>query len=128
MSILNLKTAYFTNASNEHATLLFYAVLVTRLSIALVVIAYARAEQKPDAEKRSVYECGFEPFEDARREFDIKFYLVGILFILFDLEIIFMFPWSRALNSYLMFFPMAIFVAILVIGFAYEIAKGALDW
>ena len=84
----------------------------------------------PDAEKLSTYECGFEPFEDARMQFDIRYYLVAILFILFDLEIAFLFPWAVAFKDldFLGSSSMMIFLAILVVGFVYEWAKGALDW
>jgi NADH-quinone oxidoreductase subunit A len=85
---------------------------------------------RPDAEKLSPYECGFEAFEDARMKFDVRYYLVAILFILFDLEIAFLFPWAVALKDIGAsgFWAMMIFLAILVVGFAYEWKKGALDW
>jgi NADH-quinone oxidoreductase subunit A len=86
--------------------------------------------QKPDAAKNSPYECGFEAFEDARMKFDVRYYLVAILFILFDLEIAFLFPWAVALKDIgaVGFWSMMIFLAILVVGFVYEWKKGALDW
>ena len=86
--------------------------------------------QKPDAAKNSPYECGFEAFEDARMKFDVRYYLVAILFIIFDLEIAFLFPWAVALGHIGAFglIAMAVFLAILVIGFAYEWKKGALEW
>ena len=85
---------------------------------------------KPDAAKNSPYECGFEAFEDARMKFDVRYYLVAILFILFDLEIAFLFPWAVALKEIgpAGFWAMMLFLAILVVGFAYEWKKGALDW
>jgi NADH-quinone oxidoreductase subunit A len=85
---------------------------------------------RPDAEKLSPYECGFEAFEDARMKFDVRYYLVAILFILFDLEIAFLFPWAVVLEELGMFgfVSMVIFLAILVVGFIYEWMKGALDW
>ena len=85
---------------------------------------------RPDSEKLSPYECGFEAFEDARMKFDVRYYLVAILFILFDLEIAFLFPWAIALKEVgaVGFWAMMIFLAILVVGFAYEWKKGALDW
>jgi len=85
---------------------------------------------RPDAEKLSPYECGFEAFEDARMKFDVRYYLVAILFILFDLEIAFLFPWAVALREIgsAGFWAMMIFLLILVVGFAYEWKKGALDW
>jgi NADH-quinone oxidoreductase subunit A len=86
--------------------------------------------QKPDAQKNSPYECGFEAFEDARMKFDVRYYLVAILFILFDLEIAFLFPWAVALKDIgaVGFWAMMVFLAILVVGFVYEWKKGALDW
>src|SRR5688572_11417349 len=86
--------------------------------------------QKPDEKKNSPYECGFEAFEDARMKFDVRYYLVAILFILFDLEIAFLFPWAIALKEIgaVGFWAMMIFLAILVVGFIYEWKKGALDW
>ena len=84
----------------------------------------------PDSEKLSPYECGFEAFEDARMKFDVRYYLVAILFILFDLEIAFLFPWAVTLNEIgsLGFWSMMVFLAILVVGFVYEWKKGALEW
>jgi NADH-quinone oxidoreductase subunit A len=86
--------------------------------------------QKPDAQKNSPYECGFEAFEDARMKFDVRYYLVAILFILFDLEIAFLFPWAVALREIgpVGFWAMMVFLTILVVGFIYEWKKGALDW
>ncbi|MCU0805383.1 MAG: NADH-quinone oxidoreductase subunit A [Burkholderiales bacterium] len=85
---------------------------------------------RPDSEKLSPYECGFEAFEDARMKFDVRYYLVAILFILFDLEIAFLFPWAVTLNEigFFGFVSMMIFLAILVVGFVYEWKKGALEW
>ena len=86
--------------------------------------------QRPDAAKNSPYECGFEAFEDARMKFDVRYYLVAILFILFDLEIAFLFPWAVALKEIgpIGFWSMMVFLTILVVGFVYEWKKGALDW
>ena len=94
------------------------------------VLATAIGVQKPDAQKNSPYECGFEAFEDARMKFDVRYYLVAILFILFDLEIAFLFPWAVALKEIgpVGFWAMMVFLAILVVGFIYEWKKGALDW
>ena len=85
---------------------------------------------QPDSEKLSPYECGFEAFEDARMKFDVRYYLVAILFILFDLEIAFLFPWAVVLREigFFGFMAMAVFLAILVVGFVYEWMKGALEW
>ena len=93
-------------------------------------VSKLQGTQNPDAEKNSPYECGFEPFEDTRIKFDVRYYLVAILFILFDLEIAFLFPWAVALHEVGMagFVAVIIFLSILVVGFAYEWKKGALDW
>ena len=94
------------------------------------VLSGAAGYNKPDAAKNSPYECGFEAFEDARMKFDVRYYLVAILFILFDLEIAFLFPWAVSLREIgpVGFWAMMIFLAILVVGFVYEWKKGALDW
>jgi NADH-quinone oxidoreductase subunit A len=94
------------------------------------VLGYLLGPQRPDAAKASPYECGFEAFEDARMKFDVRYYLVAILFILFDLEIAFLFPWAVSLREIGApgFWAMMIFLGILVVGFAYEWKKGALDW
>lgn len=88
------------------------------------------ARQKPYAEKLSAYECGFAPFDDTRRRFDVRFYLVAILFIIFDLEVAFLFPWAVTLGEigWLGFFSMMGFLGVLTVGFIYEWRKGALDW
>jgi NADH-quinone oxidoreductase subunit A len=94
------------------------------------VFSSAAGFNKPDAAKNSPYECGFEAFEDARMKFDVRYYLVAILFILFDLEIAFLFPWAVSLKDIgaVGFWSMMVFLAILVVGFVYEWKKGALDW
>ena len=94
------------------------------------VLGYLLGPQRPDAAKNSPSECGFDAFEDARMKFDVRYYLVAILFILFDLEIAFLFPWAVSLKQIgpTGFWAMMIFLAILVVGFAYEWKKGALDW
>jgi len=93
-------------------------------------IGFVFGPNRPDAQKNSPYECGFEAFEDARMKFDVRYYLVAILFILFDLEIAFLFPWAVALKEIGVagFWAMMIFLTILVVGFLYEWKKGALDW
>ncbi len=106
------------------------------LAIALVVAGAAigasmfLAHQNPDSEKVSPYECGFEAFGDARRQFDVRFYLVAILFIIFDLEVAFLFPWAVSLKDigWFGFLSMIGFLAVLTVGFVYEWCKGALDW
>ena len=96
----------------------------------MIVLGFVLAPHKPDSEKLSPYECGFEAFEDARMKFDVRYYLVAILFIIFDLEIAFLFPWAVSLDSIGKFglLSMALFLAILVVGFIYEWKKGALEW
>ncbi len=98
--------------------------------IAPVITGMVVAPHRPDSEKFSPYECGFEAFEDARMKFDVRYYLVAILFILFDLEIAFLFPWAVTLREIgaTGFWAMMVFLGILVVGFAYEWKKGALDW
>ena len=94
------------------------------------VLARLTGSQNPDSEKNSPYECGFEAFEDARMKFDVRYYLVAILFILFDLEIAFLFPWAIVLQDigWFGFIAMLVFLGILVVGFIYEWKKGALEW
>jgi NADH-quinone oxidoreductase subunit A len=100
------------------------------LGFAMLSVGRLVSPNRPDAQKLSPYECGFEAFEDARMKFDVRYYLVAILFILFDLEIAFLFPWAVALKEIgpVGFWAMMIFLAILVVGFVYEWKKGALDW
>ena len=100
------------------------------LSCIMILAPFLLAKLKPDAEKLSPYECGFEPFDDARGQFDVRFYLVAILFIIFDLEVAFLFPWAVSLSKIGMlgFWSMMGFLGILTIGFLYEWKKGALDW
>jgi NADH-quinone oxidoreductase subunit A len=106
--------------------------ILVGLAFGIVPIMAGRllAPNKPDSEKLSPYECGFEAFEDARMKFDVRYYLVAILFILFDLEIAFLFPWAVVLEEIGMFgfVSMVIFLGILVVGFIYEWMKGALEW
>jgi NADH-quinone oxidoreductase subunit A len=107
------------------------AALLAAVLLALgSVLGRLSARHRTDPEKLSPYECGFEPFEDNRRKFDVRYYLVAILFIIFDLEIAFLFPWAVSLNRTGSFglVAMGIFLLILVIGFAYEWKKGALEW
>ncbi len=100
------------------------------IGLALLVAPFLVAYQNPDPEKLSAYECGFNSFDDARMKFDIRFYLVAILFIIFDLEVAFLFPWavSFAEIGWLGFWSMMAFLAVLTIGFIYEWKKGALEW
>ncbi len=100
------------------------------IGAALLVAPFLVAVKNPDPEKLSTYECGFNPFDDARMKFDVRFYLVAILFIIFDLEVVFLFPWAVAFGELGMvaFWSMMIFLLVLTIGFAYEWKKGALEW
>ena len=109
--------------------LIFFAVAVG-LAVVMVVASMVVVPSHPDAEKLSAYECGFEAFDDARGRFDVRFYLVAILFIIFDLEVAFLFPWAVSLGQIglLGFWSMMIFLGILTIGFIYEWKKGALEW
>lgn len=96
----------------------------------MIALGFVLAPHKPDSEKLSPYECGFEAFEDARMKFDVRYYLVAILFIIFDLEIAFLFPWAIVLKDVGLFgfIAMLVFLGILVVGFVYEWKKGALEW
>ena len=108
---------------------MFMGIAVALASI-IVLASLIIARQKPDSEKLSAYECGFEPFEDARIKFDVRFYLVAILFIIFDLEVAFLFPWAVSLGDIGVFgfWSMVVFLGILTIGFVYEWRRGALEW
>jgi NADH-quinone oxidoreductase subunit A len=110
--------------------ILVFLVVGAVVGIVPLVLGMAVGPRKPDAAKDSPYECGFEAFEDSRLKFDVRFYLVAILFIIFDLEIAFLFPWAVALDEIGLFglLAMALFLTILVIGFIYEWKKGALEW
>ena len=114
----------------EYFPILVFLGIAGGIAIAMVGGAFLAARQKPYVEKLSAYECGFAPFEDTRHRFDVRFYLVAILFILFDLEIAFLFPWAVALKEVGMtgFLTVMLFLGILVVGFVYEWKKGALDW
>lgn len=109
---------------------LLFVVVGFAAGIAPMVLGRLLGPHRPDAEKLSPYECGFEAFEDARTKFDVRYYLVAILFILFDLEIAFLFPWAIVLKEIgtFGFVSMLVFLAILVVGFIYEWMKGALEW
>ena len=115
---------------NNYLTIIIFLTIAILLSLGFVILNFALSPKNPDPEKLSAYECGFEPFNDSRMEFDIRFYLVAILFIIFDLEIAFLFPWAITLGNigYDGFFSMMLFLFILTIGFIYEWKKGALDW
>lgn len=110
--------------------ILMFVLVGIAVGVLPVAMGFMLAPNRPDPEKLSPYECGFEAFEDARMKFDVRYYLVAILFIIFDLEIAFLFPWAVALGSIGTFglVAMGIFLAILVVGFVYEWKKGALEW
>ena len=114
----------------DYLSIIIFIFVALGLSIGFVVLNFIFAPRNPDPEKLSAYECGFEAFGDSRMEFDVRFYLVAILFIIFDLEIAFLFPWAISLGSLgpLGFWSMMIFLFILTVGFVYEWKKGALDW
>ena len=114
----------------EYFPILLFILVGLAVGVVLPVLAKLLGPSRPDPEKLSPYECGFEAFEDARMKFDVRYYLVAILFILFDLEIAFLFPWAVVLDQIgtFGFVSMLLFVAILVVGFIYEWKKGALDW
>ena len=115
---------------SEYLSIVIFLFIALALSVGFVFINFILSPKNPDPEKLSAYECGFEAFSDSRIEFDIRFYLVAILFIIFDLEIAFLFPWAISLGNIglLGFFSMMIFLSILTIGFIYEWKKGALEW
>jgi NADH-quinone oxidoreductase subunit A len=114
----------------QYFPILLFILFGLGLGALLLVMGRVVSPFKPDPEKLSPYECGFEAFEDARMKFDVRYYLVAILFILFDLEIAFLFPWAVVLPDigYFGFVAMLLFLAILVVGFIYEWKKGALEW
>jgi NADH-quinone oxidoreductase subunit A len=114
----------------NYLPVLIFIVIGLGMGAIMITLGFVLSPHKPDSEKLSPYECGFEAFGDARMKFDVRYYLVAILFIIFDLEIAFLFPWAIVLNDIGMFgfVAMLIFLGILVIGFIYEWKKGALEW
>ena len=114
----------------EYPPILVFLGIAVGLALVIVLASLLVAPQRPDAEKLSAYECGFQPFGDARQRFDVRFYLVAILFIIFDLEVAFLFPWAVALGDIGLFGfgSMVLFLAVLTVGFIYEWQKGALEW
>lgn len=114
----------------DYFPILIFLGISVALGVVLVVVGSVLGPRRPDDEKMSPYECGFEAFEDARMKFDVRYYLVAILFIIFDLEIAFLFPWAVVLEQvgWVGFWSMMVFLAILVVGFIYEWKKGALEW
>ena len=114
----------------DYVPILIFLVVAVVVTAAMLVGCYLLAQQKPDSEKVSPYECGFEAFADARAKFDVRYYLVAILFIIFDLEVSFLFPWAVAFGDVgtFGFWSMMLFLGMLTVGFAYEWKKGALEW
>ena len=114
----------------DYFSIILFLFIALGLSVGFIVLNFILSPKNPDPEKLSAYECGFEASSDSRMEFDVRFYLVAILFIIFDLEIAFLFPWAISLGKigFLGFISMMIFLFILTVGFIYEWKKGALDW
>lgn len=114
----------------DYLPILIFLGIAVGLSVVMILASYLVGPQRPDSEKISAYECGFEAFDDARARFDVRFYLVAILFIIFDLEVAFLFPWAVALGDIGLFgfWSMVVFLGILTVGFIYEWKKGALEW
>jgi NADH-quinone oxidoreductase subunit A len=119
-----------TDMLQQYFPILMFVLVGLAVGVVPVAMGWLIGPNKPDSEKLSPYECGFEAFEDARMRFDVRYYLVAILFILFDLEIAFLFPWAIVLQEIGLFgfISMLVFLAILVVGFIYEWKKGALEW
>ena len=119
-----------TDFLKDYLSIIIFLFVALGLSVGFIVLNFLFSPKNPDPEKLSAYECGFEAFGDSRMEFDVRFYLVAILFIIFDLEIAFLFPWAISLGNLgvLGFWSMMVFLLILTIGFIYEWKKGALDW
>ena len=118
------------NFLSDYFSIIVFLFIALALSVGFIFANFLAAPSNPDPEKLSAYECGFEAFDDSRMEFDVRFYLVAILFIIFDLEIAFLFPWAISLGNIgaLGFWSMMIFLFTLTIGFIYEWKKGALEW
>lgn len=119
-----------TYLANEYAPIFLFLIVAIAMGAAPLVLTMFLAEQRPDAEKLSAYECGFEAFEDARLQFDVRFYLLAILFVVFDLESAFLFPWAIVLDQIGLFgfVEMVLFLLILLVGYIYAWKKGALQW
>jgi NADH-quinone oxidoreductase subunit A len=115
---------------SDYLPLVVFVALSALIGCALLVAPFITAYKNPDPEKLSAYECGFNPFDDARMKFDVRFYLVSLLFIIFDLEVAFLFPWAVSFHEIgaFGFWSMILFLAVLTIGFVYEWNKGALEW
>jgi NADH-quinone oxidoreductase subunit A len=116
--------------ANEYLPIIIFIIIAFAMGAAPLVLTQFLAEQKPNAEKLSAYECGFEAFEDSRMQFDVRFYLIAILFVIFDLESAFLFPWAIVLDKigFFGFVEMVLFLLILLVGYIYAWKKGALQW
>ena len=114
----------------DYLPIVIFMAVASGITLALMIAPFVIAYKSPDAEKLSAYECGFNAFDDARMKFDVRFYLVSILFIIFDLEVAFLFPWAVSLGKIGVFgfWSMMVFLGLLTIGFVYEWRKGALEW
>lgn len=114
----------------NYLPILVFIVIACVMAVAMIGLSFVVGKQKPDPDKNAAYECGFDAFDDARSRFDVRFYLVAILFIIFDLEIAFLFPWAITLGDIGLFgfWSMMVFLGVLTVGFIYEWNKGALDW
>ena len=114
----------------QYLPIVVFFAIATGLAVLMIAASFLVGRQNPDPEKNSAYECGFPPFGDARGKFDVRFYLVSILFIIFDLEVAFLFPWAITLGKIGLygFWSMMVFLGVLTVGFIYEWRKGALDW
>jgi len=115
---------------DQYLPVLLFILVGIAIGVVPLVLGYVLGPNRPDPAKNSAYECGFEAFEDARMKFDVRYYLVAILFILFDLEVAFLFPWAVVMREvgWVGFIAAVVFLTILVVGFVYEWKKGALDW
>jgi NADH-quinone oxidoreductase subunit A len=129
-AIDNPKSEVMPSLISDYMPLIVFIMIAALISGALLIVPFFLAYRAPDTEKLSPYECGFPPFDDARMRFDARFYLVSLLFIIFDLEVAFLFPWAIVFHDLgaLGFWSMMMFLAVLTIGFVYEWNKGALEW
>ena len=129
-----MQTLQVPSLLNDYLPLAIFIGVAAVIGLALLIAPFAIAYSKPDAEKLSAYECGFNAFDDARMKFDVRFYLVSILFIIFDLEVAFLFPWAVSIfdltrgGMIFAFWSMMAFLGVLTVGFIYEWKKGALEW
>ncbi len=127
---MHLGQEHMSQLLNDYLPIVIFMAVAAGIALLLLITPLIVAFQNPDPEKLSAYECGFNAFDDARMKFDVRFYLVSILFIIFDLEVAFLFPWAVSLKEVGVygFWSMMVFLGILTIGFVYEWRKGALEW